>query len=425
MNCKDVREQLSAYVDKYLDREIEEEVKKHIEGCQNCRKEYKELIEIKRILDDVPMVELPKNFKEELHDKLVNCYMEDSKQLRENSKIMQFKDRLKYKINFKIISTIAASLLLAVILVGGMKNYINFSQSQFQKEFAEEEIIEGYDDEIKDLSLKHEGFSAQKRSLKQDLSRKGENYSDAINKKALFDDTGRKIILNGYIRLNVENYDKIQKDIMDLIVSMGGYIENSHTSYRFYNEENPEKSLKSGNLIVRVPENQFYNVFDKIKSMGITVDEGIDSTDITEQYRDTVSEIENLKVREKRLREIMNKAKNVKEIIEVERELSRVRGQINRYTGNIKKWDSLVSLSTIKVFLNEIEVKDKNINIIDKNIWQKSKKGFIKTTNYVIKVLENLIVILISFIPIIMIVLVLFTIILYLYKKYKKQKNNF
>jgi hypothetical protein len=117
----------------------------------------------------------------------------------------------------------------------------------------------------------------------------------------------------------------------------------------------------------------------------------------------------------------MDKAENVKEILEVERELNRVRGDINRLTGEIKRWDNLVFLSTIEVYLNEVEIKNSQIQFIDQSIWTKAKNGFIQTTNSLIKFSENTFVSSISYLPVLIFLGILMIVVYFIYRRVKRK----
>jgi hypothetical protein len=166
-------------------------------------------------------------------------------------------------------------------------------------------------------------------------------------------------------------------------------------------------------------------VLDHIKSLGTVTNTNISGQDITKEYRSTVDEIENLKVQEKSLRAIMEKATSVKDILEVERELSRVRGEINRMSGDVKRWDDLVSLSTIHVTLNEISSKDNEIYPIRDNVWHKGQKGFIKTVNEIIQFTENAFIRIVSVLPVILLLLIVGTpLTIYLSRWIRRKKSE-
>jgi len=69
---------------------------------------------------------------------------------------------------------------------------------------------------------------------------------------------------------------------------------------------------------------------------------------------DTEARLKSLKIQEERFLELMKNAKDVKDIIELEKSLTEVRYQIESLTGALKQWDNLVEYSTINIGLNEV-----------------------------------------------------------------------
>jgi predicted nuclease with TOPRIM domain len=79
----------------------------------------------------------------------------------------------------------------------------------------------------------------------------------------------------------------------------------------------------------------------------------IKSEDVTEQYIDLKARLENAQREEKILLDFLNKATNVKDMLEIEKELSRIREQIEYYTGQLKYLESRIDYSTITIELSE------------------------------------------------------------------------
>jgi len=62
MNCADVRENLSLYIDNEVDENLKQEIKEHLNSCASCMKEFRELLNITALLRDIPDAPLPANF---------------------------------------------------------------------------------------------------------------------------------------------------------------------------------------------------------------------------------------------------------------------------------------------------------------------------------------------------------------------------
>ena len=436
MKCTELNELMSLYIDNMLDEYTNEVISNHIQECSACRGAYHEL---KSILDQcrqLPMVELPKDFGVSLHEKLVVASQEVHEGNKEGLDIVANK-KTKSKMNWKIFTSVAALFIVFIISV----SVINLPMKSSQKE---EMRMENSADQRQMFKA---GSAPMAPSAVEDGAARGilpgaefsaDQYGTGESENVQMDmaspeqeglmktapQDGRKVIKSAYIDIDVVSYDEKFNQIMNTAVSYGGYIENSNTQYKYYNANNPEESLKVGNMLIRVPENQMESIVEQIKTLGSVTNFGINGNDITLQYRDTANEVENLKIQEVRLREIMGKANAVKDILEVERELSRVRGEINRMTGDIKRWDDLVSLSTIQVSLNEISPKDQRIQPPSEHVWDKARKGFIKTINQIVGTGERLLISFVSVLPILFIAgLLAVPLIWYILKTLKRKKD--
>lgn len=108
-NCTEVRNLISLYIDDELSKAELEEFNEHINSCNHCRAELEEIKTIVRLCRDIDEVELPANFKLELHEKLV----EIKNQTDKGNRIVRFRN--KY---IKIFSTVAACFLLVLFVKG-------------------------------------------------------------------------------------------------------------------------------------------------------------------------------------------------------------------------------------------------------------------------------------------------------------------
>lgn len=70
MQCHEIQESLSAYLDGMLDPSVMEAVDRHLKQCPVCRSEVEDLKMIVRLVRDLPEVEPPAGFRAELRAKL-------------------------------------------------------------------------------------------------------------------------------------------------------------------------------------------------------------------------------------------------------------------------------------------------------------------------------------------------------------------
>ena len=70
MNCTDVRQNLSAYIDDMLDRQIRDMVDEHLTTCKACSHELNLMRTLVKELGDMGDIKAPEDFLETLHERL-------------------------------------------------------------------------------------------------------------------------------------------------------------------------------------------------------------------------------------------------------------------------------------------------------------------------------------------------------------------
>jgi hypothetical protein len=366
MNCEKVMEMLSLYIDNQLDEKETREIEKHLKNCEKCSREYEDLLTIKKLLSETPKVELPMNFKEELHRKLVESSIE------ENSEIIDFKEksekvRNKKKYNWKILSGIAAGILITVVSVSSLINN-NFETKEYAKmesEGASPQQAMPFNvamDEPKssDIATKEEPMeSHRKAELNTDKMEFASEHRGLENKKEKTAEnmgiTPQKVIISGHINLQIADYDAIYNKIVNKVIAKGGFVQNSYTSYKDLGTNARERDLKNGSMVLRIPKTEFQNMFDDIRPMGIVTDENINSNDITIQYMEILDSRNNLGLEEKKLKEALDNTKDENEVSDINEKLDSVALEIERLSEEVLALDDLEVLSTLEIYLDEVK----------------------------------------------------------------------
>jgi len=430
---------ISSYIDKDLNDIEKVELEKHIAECKECREEYENLLDIIAACGNLEEVELPQNFRTELHQRLT----EEKK---------SFFGGILGKKGMKVAAVLVAAVLVAVIGIGSSslfgKNMKMAEMSDLAAGYggATEQAAPGtfYDMDTSTASDTNKAKGMAKEEKPQVTSINGVSrdsvtvqFSESIqadegaqNQAARSSNSGRMVIRTGNISVNVADVEKAAADIRQLSENSGGYVENSQIEnyevpqVQYANGSSAVKEVteKYANLTIRVPEAKFENVFNNIKGMGKLTNENMNGSDITSEYRDTAARVDNLKIQEQSLKELMTKAKNVDEILKIESELNRVRTDIDIYSGNLKRWDNLVQLSTITIYMRELKPEElKSVDV--PGMWGKAYQGFIKAVNNVVAGLEQTVIVLITAIPYLVIVGVLAVIGFAIVKKIKLKKK--
>ncbi len=406
MNCEFDKTKINAYIDGELSAEEMGVAEAHIKSCPECTVLYEELKNVREMLSNAEELELPDGYEEEMHQKLLG--LNDLNRVKSKST-----SKGKKNYNWKRWTAVAAIFLVGFVSYNVWNpSGFNMKSDQYDMAFTEEASIEA------PQMMNTAGSQKQEKGIRTEAidSVEAEYDGETVNIE------GRKIIRNGYVNLEVDSFEAVHDEIVFLVEASGGFIQDSSTGKRHYGGPENETTLLNGHLNLRIPEKSFLTVYNKIKELGEVNDSSISGSDITFQYNDVSSQIDNLEVQEARLREIMEKAENVEELLQVERELNRVRTEIDRMTGMIKNWDNLVSYSTINVSLTEIAPNSTEIEGFENDFWEKAKREFVKSVNNVIILSQNLFIWIISIIPFIFILGVLAIIAALIVKKKRKRK---
>ena len=441
MKCETIRNMMSSYIDKDLNDVEKAELEKHLAECEQCREEYENMLDILAMCSNLEELELPQGFRTELHQKLV-----------EDKKKRNFFGSIFGSAGRKMATGLVAAALVIAIGIGST-SLLTGNNAKMSQEIgsapgygaAEAPSASPADSDMQfSMKAKEEaGYDVAPPVLPEITSIENTARNSAgmqFNESLAADEnvpvegetparSGRMVIRTGNISVNVENVDKAAGEIRQLAESSGGYVENSQIDiitipkieYGDGSAVNKEYTEKQANMTIRVPEVQFQNIFNNIKGMGKLVSENISGSDITAEYRDTEARVDNLKIQEQSLKQLMPKANTVEEILKIETELNRVRTEIDINTGNLKRWDNLVQLSTIYIYMRELKPEElKSVDV--PGMWEKAYQGFIKAINNVVEGFEKAVITLVTAIPYLVVAGVLAIISIYIMKKIKLKK---
>lgn len=158
--------------------------------------------------------------------------------------------------------------------------------------------------------------------------------------------SNRLIIKDAVIKLLVQDSD-IAVDLVTQIVSdVGGYIVSSRLWYENWGEE----SYKYSTTTIGVPVDQFERTLRRLRDISVRVlDENASGEDVTDQFVDLESQLENLNATRDRVRVFLDQAKTVEEALTVNKELSKIEGEIEEIQGRINYLADRAAYSTITI----------------------------------------------------------------------------
>jgi hypothetical protein len=172
--------------------------------------------------------------------------------------------------------------------------------------------------------------------------------SDANQDLSIVNRSNRMIIKDGQILLLVENTDLAIDGVTQVIADVGGYIVSSRVWYQDWGAEN----YKNASITMGVPVDQFERALRRLRGLALRVeDESATGEDVTDQFVDLQSRLENLEATRDRIRDFLDQATTVEEALTVNEQLSQVEAQIEEIQGRINYLSDRSAYSTLTVTL--------------------------------------------------------------------------
>lgn len=377
MDCLKVQELISGYLDGMLDSTEMEQIKVHLEACSNCRIEYENLQKALLALSDLKEVTPPAGFRPALMAKVAEEHNKANKQGQGGA----MKKKRFFGRSGLMAAGAAAAVLVLALAFGALANIYgifgtaalhsygldprsgntaDMPTEQVERKKMAESVTIG-ESSLPEQKYKASGAaitdgnvsyglrnSAGMNSTNESLvlagaSSKELNYAPGAAKVPAYQ---RKVIRNGRLELEVKSFAKAGQQVEFLTENAGGYIESMTT-------EVFDQDKKAGYYTLRIPVNQFGGILNKLKGLGRVKIETLGGTDVTQEYYDTEARSRNLKKQELRLLELLDKAKNLSDVLTLENELNRVRSEIETMEGRLHYLDNVVDLATLQVELRE------------------------------------------------------------------------
>jgi len=159
----------------------------------------------------------------------------------------------------------------------------------------------------------------------------------------------RMVVQNSYLSLKVTNVTDNLKKVSQKAESLSGYMVNSSVSQ-------PEEST-TANITVRVPADKLEDFLGFCRQLAVkVVSENLTGYDVTDQYTDTQARIDTLTLTKNKFEEILNKAVNIQDILQAQREIINIQEQIDSLKGQNKYLEQTSKLAKVTVYLASDEL---------------------------------------------------------------------
>jgi archaellum component FlaC len=157
----------------------------------------------------------------------------------------------------------------------------------------------------------------------------------------------KKVVKTGGIDFQTKNIEEAYHKIRNLLPQYEAYIENENQS------KTPQRI--SFNLTIRVPSAVYDTLYSHLTTLAYRLDNRYSNVeDVTTRYYDLTARITNKTALESRYVELLKQASEIKDILEIERNLNEVRTEIEQLQGQFNYLSSQVNYSTINLSFYEL-----------------------------------------------------------------------
>lgn len=172
--------------------------------------------------------------------------------------------------------------------------------------------------------------------------------------------TERMVIRSASMKVSVADPAQSMQSVTALANSLGGYVVNSEVGNT---SDAAGVVYTTSSITIRVPAEKLDEAMAQIRALAAdaktgVISESVSGQDVTSEYVDSESRLNNLKAAEKQLQELLEKATDLQYTVEIFRELTSVRGQIEVLQGQMKYLKESSQLSSVSVwFVAEASLK--------------------------------------------------------------------
>lgn len=218
----------------------------------------------------------------------------------------------------------------------------------------------------------------------------------------------KKIIRDGRMELRVKDLIKAKERIDTLVKRLDGYYARESLSNTDWES--------AYTLQIRVPSSRFEMLITSIENdVGELQYKEIDARNVTDQFIDLETRLENKRLYLKRYKDLLSKVKSVKEILEIEESIRKIEEEVESTMGRLKYLSDQVDYSSLDLSIakqKEFKYKPDKQDSFFERLKQSLSTGWYMFISFLLFVIR-----LWPF-------WILMPFLLYLWKKLKKKRNS-
>ena len=175
----------------------------------------------------------------------------------------------------------------------------------------------------------------------------------------------RMLIWSASLYVEVSNVSNTLSQVISITKKVDGYVESESASY--------DDSVR---VTLRIPVNSFKSTVSTLETLGNVTHRRVSSDDVTEEYIDIDARLKTMIALRDRLRVLLERAEDVKDVLAVERELSRIQADIDSMQARLKALAGKVDFATINININRKRILGP-LGLVFHGLWWGVEKLFV------------------------------------------------
>lgn len=271
---------------------------------------------------------------------------------------------------------IVLALMLTAALLGGCgakaMDMANEAPMEMAPEYGYSEVVVGgYDNAMTD------------KETAENIT--GTSQSSAVQ--------NQKLIRTVEMEVETNDLDALLSGLDGKIAALGGYVEGKSVRNGSITSN---RRVRYANLTIRIPVDRLDEFAQHVSGQTNVTYINENAKDITLSYVATQSRITALETEQTRLLELLAKAENMTDLLQIEQRLTDVRTELEEYTSQLRLYNNLVDYGTLHLNVSEVQVFTP---VEEETLWQKISGGLRESWENLSQGTENVFVFLVTSLP--------------------------
>jgi anti-sigma factor RsiW len=343
-------EEVMAYLDGEISADRASEIAQHMQQCGECRELAANFRNLSRELAAWEVETLPERLTEEMNSEIAAAALQPRQTALSSAELTPIERPIHFLRSLTMRPWVWAgtgALAMALVIVFAVPNL--FRARPAARMAAREAELR----------------AIQQRMVQQEVTSSLENNPADGRDSVSVDDkaavapmpppprpgasasTAPMIARTASLSLVVKNFAGVESAVKDVVSRHSGYIGELNTS-------TPPDAAKTFSATLRVPSAQLEPALAELKQLGRADQESQSGEEVTKQYVDLTARLKNSRATEERLLGVLrNNTGKVKDVLEVENEISRVRGEIEGMEADQRALQTRIDFATITLSVTE------------------------------------------------------------------------